>query len=303
MHWIYDPVVAKIIAAIVGYLIIGVIVFFVKASANNYIADTYSRYRAKKIFEYAGYFVAMVYSTIVFNEQLSGLTVVLGVAGAGIAFALQEVIISVAGWVAISIGSFYAPGDRVQLGGITGDVIDIGILRTTLMETGQWVEADLYNGRVVRIANSFVFKEPVFNYSGSFPFLWDEIKVPVKYGSNHRLARQIFQQVAEEKTLKYAEIAQTAWDHLVKQYILKESKLEPQVTLAANDNWIEFTIRYVVDYRIRRKTKDEIFTAILDQMDQSEGQVAIASTTIHIVETPVIQVHQTSNVSPGKSMT
>ncbi|MCB0784290.1 MAG: mechanosensitive ion channel, partial [Flavobacteriales bacterium] len=75
-------------------------------------------------------------------------------------------------------------GDRVQLGGIKGDVIDIGVLRTTLMELGEWVDGDLYNGRMVLVANSFVFKEPVFNYSADFPFLWDELKVPVQYGAD-----------------------------------------------------------------------------------------------------------------------
>jgi len=78
---------------------------------------------------------------------------------------------------------------RIQLEGIRGDVIDIGILRTTLMECGDWVKGDNYNGRIVRIANSFVFKEPVFNYSGDFPFLWDKIMIPIKYGSDYREAR------------------------------------------------------------------------------------------------------------------
>jgi small-conductance mechanosensitive channel len=55
------------------------------------------------------------------------------------------------------------------------------------MELGEWVQSDLYTGRIVRIANSFVFKEPVFNYSGDFPFLWDEVKIPVKYGSDRAL--------------------------------------------------------------------------------------------------------------------
>ncbi len=100
----------------------------------------------------------------------AGLSVALGVPGAGIAFALQEVIASVASWVAVSFGNFYSPGDRVQLGGIKGDVIDVGVLRTTLMEMGEWVNGDLYNGRIVRVANSFVFKEPVYNYSADFPF-------------------------------------------------------------------------------------------------------------------------------------
>ena len=84
----------------------------------------------------------------------------------------------------ILFGGFYKTGDRVQLGGIKGDVMDIGVLRTTVMEIGQWVDGDLYNGRIVLVANSFVFKEPVFNYSGDFPFLWDGIKIPIQKANN-----------------------------------------------------------------------------------------------------------------------
>lgn len=291
-NWLHDQVSGKMLAAILGYLLIGMLVLIAKASVDRYIAETYFRYRAKKIFTYAGYFISLVFTIVVFNEQLGGVSVVLGVAGAGIAFALQEVIMSVAGWIAISLGSFYSPRDRVQLGGITGDVIDIGILRTTLMEIGEWVEADLYNGRVVRVANSFVFKEPVFNYSGSFPFLWDEIKIPIKYGCDHHFARRIFQKIADDITKEYTVNAQEAWSEVIKQFVLREAKLEPQVTLLANDNWIEFTIRYIVDYRKRRMTKDLLFTAILDEVQQSGGKLAIASTTVHIVETPVIKVKQ-----------
>lgn len=291
-RWLHDPVTGKLLAAVFGYLLIGMVVFLLKASINSYVAEAYFRYKAKKIFVYVGYFVALVFTLLVFSEHLGNLTVVLGVAGAGIAFALQEVIISLAGWVAISFGNFYEPGDRVQLGGITGDVIDIGILRTTLMETGQWVEADLYNGRVVKIANSFVFKEPVFNYSGSFPFLWDEIKLPIKYGSDYRLARQMIQAVAQETTGEYTKEATQSWKEIARQYVIKEASLAPQVTLAANDNWVEFTLRYVVDYRYRRRTKDAMFTAILERIEQSGGQVAMASATLHIVETPVLKVRQ-----------
>ena len=100
--------------------------------------------------------------------------------------------------ILLSVNQFYEPGDRVQLGGITGDVIDISILRTTVMEIGGWVKADLYNGRIVRIANSFIFKEPVYNYSADFPFVWDEIVLPIKYGCGHRLAREILYRVADE---------------------------------------------------------------------------------------------------------
>lgn len=98
-----------------------------------------------------GFILAVFLISIIYSEKLSGLTIVFGVAGAGIAFALQEVIASLAGWVAMSFGRFYKVGDRVQLGGIKGDVIDIGMLRTTLMECGGWINGDLYNGRIVRV--------------------------------------------------------------------------------------------------------------------------------------------------------
>ena len=143
------------------------------------------RYSTRRGLTFFGYSASIILVLVVFVNQLGSITVALGVAGAGIAFALQEVIISVAGWIALSFGQFYTIGDRIQLEGIKGDVIDIGVLRTTVMEIGEWVKGDQYNGRIVRIANSFVFKEPVFNYSADFPFVWDEIIVPIKYGSDH----------------------------------------------------------------------------------------------------------------------
>ena len=289
-RWLLDPTVGKIIVSIVGILIIAAIVRFLHRSLARRIAHADIRYRARKLITFTGYLVGILFITIVFSDQLGHLTVAFGVAGAGVAFALQEVIASAAGWVAISFGHFYQIGNRVQLGGIMGDVIDIGVLRTTLMECGQWVNADLYNGRIVRIANSFVFKEPVFNYSAHFPFLWDEITVPVKYGSDYWLARDTLQRVADEVVGNYATRARTAWQGVVERYLVEDEKVEPTVTVMANDNWMEFTVRYVVDYKRRRITKDQLFTRILEELDKTDGRVAIASTTIQIVETPAFDV-------------
>jgi small-conductance mechanosensitive channel len=216
--------------------------------------------------------------------------VAFGVAGVGIAFALQQVILSIAGWLAIALGNFYQIGDRVQLGGIVGDVIDIGILRTTLMECGDWVKSDLYNGRIVRLVNGFVFNEPVFNYSRDFPFLWDEITVPVKYGCDIPLARQILERVVDEVAGDYVDHAAEAWKGMVQRYRLDHEGVEPLVTLIANDNWIEFTVRYVVDYKRRRGTKDQLFTRIFEEFEKTDGRISIASTTLQIVETPVFDV-------------
>jgi small-conductance mechanosensitive channel len=287
---LFDPTIGKIVAVAIGIAIIISVVKILRRTLSRYIKDSDTRYRAGKFLTFLGYLVILLYLSVVFSDKLGGLTVAFGVAGAGIAFALQEVIASFAGWVAISFGSFYRTGDRVQLGGIKGDVIDIGVLRSTLMEVGQWVNGDLYNGRVVKIANSFVFKEPVFNYSGDFPFLWDEITVPVRYGSDYRTAYALLEKVVIEVAGDYVKEATESWKTIVEKFMIEDARVEPMVTLVANDNWMEFTVRYVVDYKKRRTTKDVLFRRILEEIDHTGGKVALASATFELVGVPPITV-------------
>jgi small-conductance mechanosensitive channel len=288
--WLFDPTVGTLVSTLATILVVMALVRILKGVLNRYVQEPGNLYRARKMVTFLGYFTGIVIISLIFSDRLGKMAVAFGVAGAGIAFALQEVIASLAGWVAISFGNFYNTGDRVQLGGIKGDVIDIGMLRTTMMEIGQWVDSDLYNGRIVKIANSFVFKEPVFNYSGDFPFLWDEITIPVKYGCDHRLARSIFQRVLVELTGDYSTQAKHSWAGLIHQYRVDPAEIDPRVFLTANDNWMEFKLRYVVDYKKRRLTKDLLYTRSLDEIDGTEGRVALASATFHLVETPEIKV-------------
>ena len=288
--WLFDPVVARLSAALLGLVVLNVLFRLMKRTASRHLTDADARYRARKALGLLNYAAAVFLLALIFKNQLGGLTIAFGVAGAGIAFALQEVIASVAGWAAVSFGAFFRVGDRVQLGGIKGDVIDIGVLRTTLMECGQWVAGDLYNGRIVRVANSFVFKEPVVNYSGDFSFLWDEITLPVRYGSDLDAARRLIEETANEVVGDYVPQARTAWSQMVQKYRIEDARVEPMVTLIANDNWVEFTLRYVVDYRRRRLSKDRLFTRLLEEIGRTDGRVALASATFALVEAPRLEV-------------
>lgn len=285
-----DPLVGKLTTVLVGMIVIASLMRLVRANLGRYIESQDNRYRTKKLINVFGYVLAGVFVVTVYNDRLGGITVVLGLASAGLAFALQEVIMSIAGWVAIQAGGIYNAGDRVRLGGVQGDVIDLGMLRTTIMEVGQWVNGDLYNGRIVRVPNSFVFKEPVYNYSTDFPFLWDEIKLPIKYGSDYRLARHLIQQVGEEVTGEYAQEARVHWEQMLRKFLIEDATTTPMVSLIANDNWVEFTLRYTVDYKLRRSTKDLLFARILEEIDQTEGKVQFASATFDVVELPTLDV-------------
>jgi len=143
-----------------------------------------------------------------------------------------------------------------------------------------------------------VFSEPVYNYSADFPYLWDEIVLPVMYGSSIQAARTILQTAADQVVGKYIEPAKSDWKKIYNKYRLEHESVDPRVTLTANDNWIEFTLRYIVDYKSRRRTKDQLFENILNQIDQSGGQVKIASATLQLVDPAVFKIDLPDQ--PGK---
>lgn len=288
--WLFDPIVGRLIVSALALLAVYVAAGLVRRVLGRYMSGPDAQYRARKFVAVLGWVVAIGLLGVIYSDRLGGLTVAFGVAGAGVAFALQEVIASVAGWLTVVVGGFYRVGDRIQLAGIRGDVIDVGILRTTLMECGDWVDGDLYNGRIVRVANSFVFKQPVFNYSGDFPFLWDEIRIPIKYGSDYHVARRLIEEVGQEVTRGQVEEYGQAWSVIRGKYRLAPQPLESMVSMVANENWIEFKLRYIVDYRERRTTRDRLFQRILEQVDTAGDRVGIAAATLNVEKLVVSQI-------------
>ncbi len=290
VSWLQRPAASRLL----GLAFVVVVVVVVVRTFRRYLAarieGAAARHQARKWSAVFGWLVILGATGAVFSDRLASIALSVGVAGAGVAFALQEVIASAAGRVAILFGNFYKTGDRVQLGGIKGDVIDIGLLRTTIMEVGDWVKGDLFTGRVVRVANSFIFKEPVFNYSGDFAFLWDEITVPIKYGCNHREAKRMLDEAVVEVTGAFSVDAEREWAGMLQKYNVEPARVAPMVTLVANDNWMEFTVRYVVPYTKRRGTKDRLFTNILDRIEASDGQLVLASATFELVQAPPFRV-------------
>jgi small-conductance mechanosensitive channel len=152
------PLVTKLVCAVLGILFIHATFNLLERRLPRYFSQLDARYRVRKFVVFAGYFVGIVFVTILFEDRLGRLNFALGIAGAGLVVALQDVIASFAGWLAIGWSNLYKVGDRVQIGETKGDVIDISFMRTEVVETGNWVSNDLYNGRVVRIPNSAALK-------------------------------------------------------------------------------------------------------------------------------------------------
>jgi len=216
----------------------------------------------------------------------SSFTVAMGILGAGIAFASQEVIGSLAGYLNIVTGNLFRIGDRVRIGNVIGDVLDISLLRTMVMEIGEWIKADQYTGRIVSIANRAVFSDPVVNYTQHWPYLWDEVMVPITYDSNWQKAAQIILEHGQEYSSHSQAKAKAELQKAVERYpALHETSVEPTLYTVMTDNWIEMTLRYVVDPHKRRAMKGKLHRGLLQQFGE-EPDITVASVTVEIVGFP-----------------
>src|SRR6202451_4079869 len=277
----------KCIAAIVGILLIHAGFRVLEQTLPRHFGRVDERYRVRKFVVFSGYIAILLFVSILFEDRLGRLSFALGVAGAGVAVALQDVLASIAGAFSIGFSKLYTVGDRVQIGDIRGDVIDIGLLRTTLMETGNWVSKDLYNGRIARIPNSTVLKGSVFNYSQRFRFIWDDIKVVLTGTSDSQFARAMLLRVAKEAIGEYLLEAQSSWKTVSDNYQCENPPLEPTVALAVISGSFEFTVSYVVDYTKRTAMQDRLFTKIAEEVTDSNGRFKWASSAVTVISQPV----------------
>ena len=220
-----------------------------------------------------------------------------GLATAGFAFALQKVIVSFAGYLAIIRGKVYRIGDRIAIGDVRGDVVFIGFVRTQVMEMGHpgadtakmWIKGLQYTGRFVNITNDKIFEEPVFNYSREFPYIWDEITFPIHYRVKDRAkAEEIVRQAAARNTNRYVEESAEARGRLERKYFLQIEDPAPRVYWRLTDDWLEMTVRILCpDHGIRR-IKDAIAREVLEGFDRAG--IVIANETFGITGFPPVRL-------------
>jgi small-conductance mechanosensitive channel len=291
-EFLNHPTVVKTLKLVLWVAVIITAVGLLRKLAKQRIENSTYRYKTQKFIEIVGYIlIALVIIMFATLDSVKDYTLIIGLFTAGITFTLQELILSVAGSFYIFSVRVYKPGDRIELNGITGDVIDIDSIYTTLMEIGEWVSTDNYSGRIVKISNAFVFKGPIKNYSMDFPFLWDELDLYITYGSDIEFAKDIILKEANEYLLDYTENSKAQWEAMVARYYIENAKIEPSLALTLTDNWMQLNLRYITDYRLRRNTKQELFRRIDMAVRQSAGKVTLASRTLQLLKIPEVDVH------------
>jgi small-conductance mechanosensitive channel len=267
----------------------------VRRILRKQVTDTAARYKSQKGIEIIGYIILIFLSFSYFTGNIKDFTLAIGLFSAGIAFTLQELILSIAGSLYIFIVKVYKPGDRIEINGIKGDVIDVDSIYTTMMEIGQWVSSDNYSGRIVKLSNAFVFKGPIYNYSQDFPFIWDEFNLPVKYGSDMELAKSIVIKIASKTLSEYTSNSKSQWKDVVNKYYIEDALVDPTLAITLTDNWVQFNLRYIVDYRKRRAIKHILYDEIYKEIKKTDDRVILASTTLELIKIPEIKVNIKEN--------
>jgi len=223
-----------------------------------------------------------------------------GLVTAGLAFALQRVVTALAGYFVILRGKNFSVGDRITMGGVRGDVVARGFIQTTIMEMGQppsvqgadpavWVRSRQYTGRVVTVSNAKIFDEPIYNYTRDFPYLWEELVIPITYTADRQRAEQIMLAAVHHHTESVEALGRAALDEMQRRYFVHAvTDLRPRVYYRITDNWLELSVRFITTEHGVRDVKDAISRELLAALD--DAGIGIASATYDIVGFPPIQI-------------
>lgn len=273
----------------VTFLWLSIVYAFFKIVIEQLVIKRIKDYKTKYSFRKA---ISVTYVSIflfivgtIWIEDVQALLVAYGLVAAGVAFALQDIFKNLAGGIILLGSSVYKVGDRIELDGDLGDVIDVGILYTTILELREWVEGDQTTGRLTIIPNGKLLSTTVNNYTKDNTIIWDEITIPITYESNWEKANDLILKIVRERTKEFQKNAEEEISQLSRKYYLTPRHAKADIFVKLTDNWIEFYLRYVVLARERREVHNQISREILRSLDEHDD-IQIASTTIKIVNLP-----------------
>ena len=247
------------------------------------------------------FLIAILGFVSIWFDNPSRLATGAGLLGAGLAFALQKVVTSFAGYFVILRGKTFNVGDRISMGGVRGDVISLNFIQTVIMEMGEppavqnedpgmWVQSRQYSGRIVTISNAEIFEKPVYNYTRDFPYIWEEMHLPISYKDDRNRAEQIIVDSVLRHTTDIANLARPELDRLKSRFFIQAADIRPRVFLRITDNWVELSVRFLCATHDVRGLKDRISRDILSGLEAAG--IGIASGTYDVVGFPPIRIEE-----------
>ncbi|NUP10593.1 MAG: mechanosensitive ion channel [Polyangiaceae bacterium] len=260
------------IALIAGY---GIARRFTGRLIGSSVEDASSRYRFVKASQLLLLAVSIVLLARIWFQGATGVGTWLGLVSAGIAVSLQDPLENLAGWIYIATSRPFKVGDRIQIGEHAGDVVDIHPFSFTLLEIGNWVNADQSTGRLIHVPNGWLFKHAVAGYDHGFPYIWNEISVTVTFESDWKKAKSLLQEILDSHAQK---IEKEEFDRASEAMHIQYTRVTPVVWTDTAPEGVRLTMRYLCAPRHRRVSTSNMWEAILDSFNGS-GDIDFAYPT------------------------
>lgn len=232
--------------------------------------DVYSRYRWRKTQDYITFIIGIFIISSIWIDEFKSLLTFFGLLSAGIAIALKDPVSDLAGWLFILWRKPFDVGDRIQIGDHAGDVIDVRIFQFTIIEIGNWVDADQSTGRILHIPNSKIFMEVLANYSIGFNYIWHEIGVMVTFESDWKKAKKILSEIVNEKSEHITKSVSKKIKDASKKYMIFYRNLTPIVYTKVKDSGVMLTMRFLCDPRKRRGYEETIWEDVLREFAKAD---------------------------------
>ncbi|MDX1671027.1 MAG: mechanosensitive ion channel family protein [Balneolaceae bacterium] len=275
----------KIGASLIVILLLWLIRLITTRIVNRRIEETKVQYKWRKNLTYLTVFIGVLIVGRIWFEGLQSVATFFGLLSAGLAIALRDPVTDLAGWAFIIWRKPFDVGDRIQIGEVKGDVIDVRIFKFTVLEIGNWVHADQSTGRVIHVPNHNIFTNPLANYTSDFEFIWNEIQILITFESNWRKAKEILQEIVDRHLSDFVEQAEQQIKRATKSYLIHYRYLTPIVYTDVKDSGVNLTVRHLTDPRRRRKLSQSIWEDVLDAFNEADD-IELAYPTMRIYRQP-----------------
>ena len=269
----------KVLGSVIAVVVLLLVRWLALRAIHRRFEEAWVGYRARKVASYTTSVVGLIVFAWIWIDAFNDFPTFLGLLSAGVAIALADVLKNFVGWAYILSRRPFRVGDRVEVDGTKGDVVDVRLFRFSLMEVGNWVDADQSTGRLVHVPNGILFTNQVANYTEGFEYIWYEIPVLVTFESDRSAAREIIERAVREHAPDVETTAGRVIRETARNYHIKIGTLTPIVYLSVQDSGVLLTARFLVGAREQRGIAELVWTAILDGVDV-EPRVELAYPTV-----------------------
>lgn len=271
----------NVVYSIIAIVIVAIIFKALTKVIHQKVPDAQKFYRVKKGINYFKFVLIVLILIGIWADAMSNMSTYLGLLSAGVAIALRDLIINIAGWFFIVMRRPFEVGDRIEIGKSAGDVIDLRIFQFTLMEVGNWVDGDQSTGRIIHIPNREVFTEHMANYSKGFKYIWNELGVVITFESDWEKAKGILRSIADKHADHMTGDAADKIKEASRKYMIFYNNLTPIVYTSVKNNGIQLSVRYLCAPKRRRGTSQTIWEDILKEFAKHED-ITLAYETYRI---------------------